>query len=89
MNELERAFEAEVEDWRRRGLGRSLERPTHPIDFTSSDVLGFSRHPALVRAAREAVEAVLARGDVLTGDFGGTATTAQAASAVLAELQLP
>ena len=38
---------------------------------------------------REAVEAVLARGDVLTGDFGGTATTAQAASAVLAELQLP
>ncbi|MEL6715209.1 MAG: hypothetical protein AAFP86_15615, partial [Planctomycetota bacterium] len=56
MNELERAFEAEVEDWRRRGLGRSLERPTHPIDFTSSDVLGFSRHPALVRAAREAVE---------------------------------
>ncbi|MEL6716496.1 MAG: aminotransferase class I/II-fold pyridoxal phosphate-dependent enzyme, partial [Planctomycetota bacterium] len=45
-----------VEDWRRRGLGRSLERPSHPIDFTSSDVLGLSRHPALVRAAREAVE---------------------------------
>lgn len=37
---------------------------------------------------REAVENVLARGDTLTADLGGTATTAQAAQAVLAALHL-
>ena len=36
---------------------------------------------------RQAVETVIARGDVLTGDLGGTAGTADASRAVLAELK--
>lgn len=45
--------------------------------------------PVLVKDGtrlREAVEAVIARGDVLTGDLGGTASTQEAANAVSAQL---
>ena len=46
--------------------------------------------PALRRDGkrlREAVEAVIAKGDMLTGDLGGSASTADAARAIMAELK--
>ncbi|WP_099824254.1 isocitrate/isopropylmalate dehydrogenase family protein [Oceaniglobus indicus] len=46
-------------------------------------------HPGMVADGtrlREAVEAVIAEGTTLTGDLGGTATTGQAAAAVMARL---
>ncbi len=60
-NDLDRALRAEITDWRRRGLGRSLAgeglRPAGLVDFTSNDYLGLAGHPAVcAAAARAAVE---------------------------------
>lgn len=74
---LEDEFAAEVEDWRRRGLGRSLERRAAEVDFTSSDTLGLAGHPALVAAARDAVERFGVGGRAARLLGGGSAETEQ------------
>ena len=53
---LDRELAAEVRDWRRRGLGRSLEAGPAAglVDFTSNDYLGLARHPAVCAAAARA-----------------------------------
>lgn len=57
-NSLDRALAAEVADWRRRGLGRSVEDSGAAggvaVDFTSNDYLGMAGHPAVCAAASEA-----------------------------------
>ena len=54
-NSLHRALAAEVADWRRRGLGRSVEDSGAAggvaVDFTSNDYLGMAGHPAVCAAA--------------------------------------
>ena len=58
VNKLDQALAAEVEDWRRQGLGRSLGGEeiggSGGVDFTSNDYLGMARHPAVCAAASEA-----------------------------------
>ncbi len=63
-------FAAEVEQWRARGLGRTLvktlDRTQAPasaasaasgVDFTSNDYLGLGSHPSLIAGAVDAVKA--------------------------------
>ena len=55
-SDLDRDLAEEVRDWRRRGLGRSLEAAPGEglVDFTSNDYLGLARHPAVCGAAARA-----------------------------------
>ncbi len=55
---LQAALRAELVEWASAGLRRTLS-PSDPAargrDFTSNDVLGLARHPAVVEAARAAI----------------------------------
>ncbi len=80
VNKLDQALAAEVEDWRRRGLGRSLGGEeiggSGSVDFTSNDYLGMARHPAVCAAASEAATAHGAGGRAARLLGGGSPETA-------------
>ncbi len=63
--------------------GQGIANPIAAI-WTGSMMLDFLGETAAARAVLDAVEAVVADGQVLTRDLGGTATTAQVADAVAA-----
>ena len=80
VNKLDQALAAEVEDWRRQGLGRSLGGEeiggSGGVDFTSNDYLGMARHPAVCAAASEAATAHGAGGRAARLLGGGSPKTA-------------
>lgn len=80
-NSLDRALAAEVADWRRRGLGRSVEDSGAAggvaVDFTSNDYLGMAGHPAVCAAASEAAERHGAGGRAARLLGGGSPATAE------------
>ena len=80
-NSLDRALAAEVADWRRRGLGRSVEDSGAAggvaVDFTSNDYLGMAGHLAVCAAASEAAERHGAGGRAARLLGGGSPATAE------------
>jgi tartrate dehydrogenase/decarboxylase/D-malate dehydrogenase len=65
--------------------GKGIANPLGSF-WTASMMLEHLGEPAAAQRLMRAVEAVTARGDVLTPDLGGTATTAQVTDAVIAAL---
>ena len=80
-NSLDRALAAEVADWRRRGLGRSVEdcgaAGGVAVDFTSNDYRGMAGHPAVCAAASAAAERHGAGGRAARLLGGGSPATAE------------
>ena len=66
--------------------GRGVANPVGQM-WTGALMLEHLGEPAAAQRLMRAVEAVTARGDVLTPDLGGTATTAQVTDAVIAALK--
>lgn len=58
MPGLQRELQSEMERWEAAGLRRRITEAQGPerIDFASNDTLGLARHPAVVEAARRALE---------------------------------
>jgi tartrate dehydrogenase/decarboxylase/D-malate dehydrogenase len=65
--------------------GKGIANPLGSF-WTASMMLEHLGEPAAAQRLMRAVEAVTARGDVLTPDLGGTATTVQVTDAVIAAL---
>ena len=65
--------------------GQGIANPLGSF-WTGAMMLDHLGEPAAARRLMAAVEAVTARGEVLTPDLGGTATTAQVGDAIVAAL---
>jgi len=80
LNEVDRALAAEVADWRRRGLGRSVggggTDGRVAVDFTSNDYLGMAGNAAVCAAASEAAREHGAGGRAARLLGGGSPKTA-------------
>jgi tartrate dehydrogenase/decarboxylase/D-malate dehydrogenase len=66
--------------------GKGIANPLGSF-WTASMMLEHLGEPAAAQRLMRAVEAVTARGDVLTPDLGGSATTVQVTEAVIAALK--
>jgi len=66
--------------------GKGIANPLGSF-WTASMMLEHLGEPAAAQRLMRAVEAVTVRGDVLTPDLGGTATTVQVTEAVIAALK--
>ncbi len=76
---LDAALRREMARTQAAGLARTLEpNPAGAVDFTSNDVLGLARHPAVIEGARAALETYGAGGRAARLLGGGCPLDAQA-----------